>query len=106
MYYYTTIINLLFILDLFYIKDRVEHEHLKKSSSMFSSISVDTYKSGDETGTESKEKFVLKKINKDGTPDMRYKENREHFLPKNTNKDGSMDLRKLKNRKKLGLYKD
>jgi hypothetical protein len=94
-----------FISDLFYIKDRVEHGDYRKSSSMYSNISVDTFNSNDEE-VKSKEKFVLKKINKDGSPDMRYKENRDHYLPPNTNKDGSMDLRKLKNRKKLGLYKD
>ena len=52
------------------------------------------------------EKFVLKKINTDGSPDMRYKENREHFLGKNKNKDGSFDMRKLINRKNMGLFKD
>jgi hypothetical protein len=93
-----------FISDLFYIKDRVELGDFKKSSSMYSSISVDTF--NDEADAKSKEKFVLKKINKDGSPDMRYKENRDHYLPLNTNKDGSLDLRKLINRKKLGLYKD
>ena len=48
--------------------------------------------------------FILKRVNKDGSPDMRYRENREHYLPKFQNKDGSDDLRLLVNRKKKGLH--
>jgi hypothetical protein len=63
-------------------------------------------KSSDESEDIKPETFVLKKVNLDGTPDMRYKENRAHFLKANTNKDGTLDMRKLSNRKKKGLYKD
>ena len=50
--------------------------------------------------------FIVKKYNKNGTPDLRYKENRDQFLPKGLNKNGTMDMRKLPNRKHCGLFNE
>jgi len=90
------------VLALFEIKDRIEHEYFEPMSPSKFSLSSEK----NDTQKDDKPKFVLKKTNKDGSPDLRYKENRDHFLAKDTNADGSLDMRKLINRKKMGLYKD